>query len=550
MNKPMVKSILSLLAARQNNILSGASILMVAVFASKFLGLIRDRLLVHNFDTSTAAIFFAAFKLPDLMFQLLIFGALSVAFIPVFTDILHQKGEEEAFDFASNILNLSLLVFGVVIAIAFFSVGFLNSILIPGFTGEQKILTDQLTQIILLSQLILVIGSFFVGIAHSYQRFIIPALAPLLYNLGTILGITILSPVIGIAGPAFGVIIGAALHVLIQLPLVTSLGFRYKFSFNIFNSGVREVFKLMSVRNIGLVAEQFSDAVGIALASLISYSSLTILTLAQHLQTVPIGLFGATIAQAALPVLSREHSRGEPEAFKITLLTTMHQILFLTLPAAAMLIVLRIPIVRLTFGASLFSWQDTVLTGRTLAFLSVGLVAQSVILLLVRGFYALKDTKTPVVVSVITVVLNIGLSYLMVVVLKQDVWSLGLAYSISTTISFLLLLFFLNKKVGGFKDGMLWMPALKMLLAASVAALALYIPMKALDQLVFDTTRTVNLILLTGIASSFGLGIYVVMVWILGVKELTTYMNLLKKVGSLQESVKSEEIVKETGTIQ
>ncbi|MBI3485965.1 murein biosynthesis integral membrane protein MurJ [Candidatus Daviesbacteria bacterium] len=545
----MVQSLLSLLSARQNSILSGASVLMITVFASKFLGLIRDRLLVHNFDTTQAAIFFAAFKLPDLIFQLLIFGALSVAFIPVFTDLMHSKSEKEAFNFASNILNLSLLFFGIVALICFVFVSPLNSIIIPGFKGEQKILTDQLTRVIMLGQVLLVIGAFFIGIAQSYQRFIIPSLAPLFYNLGIILGIVFFSSSLGIMGPAFGVVLGAALHVLIQLPMVSSLGFRYKLSLDFFNPGVREVVKLMSIRNIGLAVEQLSDTIGIALASLVSYSSVTLLTFAQHLQVVPIGLFGATIAQAALPVLSREHAKGETESFKVTLLTTMHQIFFLTLPAAAILIVLRIPVVRLVFGASQFSWEDTVLTGRTVAFLAAGVATQSVILLLVRGFYAFKDTKTPVYVSIFAVAINISLSLLFIKQMHLGVWSLGLSYAVSTNLSFFLLLYFLDQKVKGFSKKDLFAPALKMLLASLVAAIALYIPIKALDQLVFDTTKTINLLLLTGIASMFGLGIYLVLVWLMRVRELYTFTDLLKRTYRAQFKVKSEEIIKETGTV-
>lgn len=542
----MVKSLLSLLSTRQTNILSGATVLMVAVFGTKFLGLIRDRLLVQNFDTSTAAVFFAAFSLPDLMFQLLIFGTLSVAFIPVFTDYLNKKGEAQAFGFASDILNLSLLVFGVCCVLAFIFVSPINSLLVPGFSGKQKELTDQLTQVILLAQFILVTGSFFIGISQSYQRFIVPALAPLFYNLGIIMGIAFLSPVLGILGPAVGVVAGAFMHSLVQIPVVRSLGFRYKLSFNLFNSGVREVFRLMSVRTLGLAVEQINERVGIALASLISTSSVTLLTFSQHLQVVPIGLFGATIAQAALPVLSRERSRGEKNEFKVTLLTTMHQILFLTLPAAAILIVLRIPVVRLVFGASQFGWEDTVLTGRTVAFFSLGLAAQSVVLLLVRGFYAFKDTKTPVTVSVITVFVNIFLSLFFIRVLHLEVWGLGAAYAVSANLSMVCLLYFLNKKVGGFNLRALLGPALKMLLAAVISAAALYIPMKALDQLVFDTTRTVNLIVLTGIASVFGLAIYLLLVWFMKVREVHTFIGLFKQIVNRKVKVDTEEIVKES----
>ncbi len=522
---------------------------MVTVFASKFLGLIRDRLLVHIFDTSHAAIFFGAFKLPDLMFQVLIFGALSVAFIPVFTDQMHHKGQGAAFEFASNILSMSLVFFGILCVIAAIFVGPLNSLLLPGFSGAEKATTDSLTQVVLLGQILLVIGSFFVGISQSYQRFIVPSLAPLFYNLGIILGIIFLTPYFGIMGAGLGVVIGAALHALVQLPLVSSLGFKYKFSLDFFNSGVREVVKLISIRNVGLALEQFNDTVGIALASLITPASVTLLTFAQHLELVPIGLFGATIAQAALPVLSREQSNGETEAFKVTILTTFHQILFLTLPAMAFLIVLRIPVVRLVFGAAQFNWSDTVLTGRTLAFLAVGLVAQSVVLLLVRGFYALKDTKTPVIVSVVTVTLNVILSFLFVVFWHLDVWSLGVAYAISSNISMFMLLYFLDKKVGGFDSDALYTPAFKMWFAAIISAIALYIPIKALDQLVFDTTRTINLLFLTGVATVIGISIYLLMVWLLKVRELGAFVELLKKFYKMQFHVKSEEIVKETGSV-
>ncbi len=542
----MVKNLLSLLSTRQNSILSGATILMVTVFATKLLGLTKDRLLAHTFDTASSSIFFASFRLPDLLFQLLIFGSLSVAFIPLFTEHLNKNGEKDAFEFASKILNLSLLVFTVVILIAFVFVGPLNSLLIPGFNGAQKVATDNLTRVVLLGQVLLVIGSFFIGIAQSYQRFIIPSLAPLFYNLGVIVGIVVLTPIFGIMGTGLGVILGAAMHVLIQLPLIHSLGFKYKFSFNFFDSTVREVVKLISIRNIGLVVEQLNETVGIALASLISYSSITLLTYAQHLQVAPIGLFGATIAQAALPVLSRERAQGEEASFKITLLTTMDQILFLTLPAAAILIVLRIPVVRLVFGAAQFTWVDTVLTGRTVAFLSLGLAAQAVVLLLARGFYALKDTKTPVLVSLVTVTLNIGLSFLFIRVWHMEVWGLGLSYSIAANLSVVFLLYFLSKKIGRVTLKEVVGPASKMFLAAVVAAIALYIPIKGLDKLVFDTTRTINLLLLTGIASVFGLGVYLLLVWLMEVKEVYIFANLIKKIYQLQFKMKSKEIIKET----
>lgn len=541
--------ILKLLMNRQSSILSGATILMATVFASKFLGLIRDRLLAHAFTPYDLSVFWAAFRVPDFMFQVLIFGAVSVAFIPVFTEHIHHKGEKEAFEMALDVFNAVLLGFTAISILLFIFAGVATDLIVPGFDPSQKALTIQLTRIILLGQILLTVGAFFSGIAQSFQRFFVPAFASVLYNFGIILGILFLSPNYGLYGPAIGVIVGALLYMLVQLPLINSLGFKYRFSLNLASEGLIDLFKMMSMRTVGITVEQINETVGVVLASLASTSSVTFLTFAQHLVTVPIGLFGATLAQAAMPVLSRERAMGEDELFKGTLLTTMHQILFLTLPAAAILIVLRIPAVRLVFGASQFDWPATQLTGQTLAFLSVGLVGQSESLLLMRGFYALKDTKTPVIVSIGSVSVNVILSYWFIKLLSLPVWSLGLAYAVSSNLAIFMLLFLLSKKLGGFSFDKLVIPAAKMLLSAIAAAVALYIPIKALDIVVFNTTRTINLILLTGIASTFGLGVYLLLVWLLQVNELFTFIELLKRIYNVRFQFKTKEMLRESGTM-
>lgn len=546
----MVQSIFSLLATRQTSILSGATIIMSTVMLSKVLGLIRDRLLAHLFSPDEFEIFFAAFRLPDLIFQLLILGALSVAFIPVFVEYLEDKGKMMAFEMARSVLNISLLVFAAAaILIYIFASPITSWFIVPGFSDARQLQVVELTRIIIIGQIILAVGSFFVGVLQSFQRFIIPAFASVFYNLGIILGIIFLHSSMGITGAAWGVILGASLHSLIQIPLVWSLGFRFRLSSGLFHPGVREIIRLMSMRTVGLAAEQVNETVGIALASLSAIGSVGFLTFAQHLQVVPIGLFGATLAQAALPVLSSERARGRIEEFKITLLTTMHQILFLALPATAILIVIRIPAVRLVFGASQFNWPATVLTAQTLAFLAIGLSAQAISLLLVRGFYALKDTRTPVIVSLVVVALNISLSVYFIVILKMEVWSIGLANSISVILSAFLLFWTLHFKVGKFDLVQVFVPFFKMLMATVIMGVTLYLPIKLLDQVIFDTTRTVNLLLLTGLAAIFALAVYIFLVWFMKVKELTTYVDLLKKISRLQTKIKSEEIVHEPESV-
>lgn len=543
----MVKNLFSLLYSRQTSILSAASIIMATMMLSKILGLVRDRLLAHAFTPDKIDIFWAAFRLPDLIFQIVILGALSVAFIPVFTEHLEDKGKDDAFAMARAVLNASLLIFILItILIYIFAHPIIANFIAPGFTAEKLAQVVTLTRVILFGQVVLVIGSFFIGVSQSFQRFIIPSLSPVFYNIGIILGIVFLGKYFGIMGAAYGVVIGAVLHAGIQLPMVWSMGFRFKFPLKFFHPGVKEIMQLMSVRTIGLAAEQINETVGLALASLASIGSVTYLTFAQHLQVVPIGLFGATLAQAALPVLSSERAHGKIEEFKITMLTTLHQILFLTLPATAILIVIRIPVVRLIFGASRFDWEATVLTGATLAFLSIGLAAQAISLLLVRGFYALKDTKTPVIVSLVVVVLNIILSLYGIVVLKLDVWSIGFANSIAAVVSAVLLFWTLHFKVGKFDLRAVLAPFFKMLLATAIMGFALYIPIKLLDAVIFDTTKTVNLLALTGISSIFALSVYLLLVWFLKVRELGTYVELIKRLGKFQSKLKSKEMLQET----
>ena len=543
----MVKNIFLILTARQTSILSAATIIMATVILAKILGLIRDRLLAHTFTPDTVAIFFAAFRLPDFVFQLLILGALSVAFIPVFTEVIERDGKDEAFKLAQSILSLALMLLAVVTTLIYIFAGPLTALIVPGFTEEQQAQVVSLTRMILLGQIILTVGSFFVGILQSFQRFIIPAFAGVVYNLGIILGIIFFSPGFGVMGAAIGVLIGAAFHVLIQFSLVYQLGFRVNKSFTFIHAGVKEIIRLMSMRTLGLAAEQINETVGVILASLISTASVTYLTFSQHLQVVPISLFGATLAQAALPILSSERARGGLEEFKLTLLTTMHQILFLSLPATAILIILRIPAVRLVFGASQFDWPSTVLTGKTLGFLAVGLAAQAVSLLLVRGFYALKDTKTPVLISFIVVATNIILSVYFVQFLHLEVWGLGFALSVSNILSTVLLFSSLHFKIGGFGMKLVLIPFCKMLLATVIMAGTLYIPIKLLDQVIFDTTRTINLIILTGLAAIFALSVYLVLVWLMKVTELSTFLNLYKNIfGKLRQAgsqVKPEEII-------
>lgn len=523
---------------------------MAMVFTSRVLGLMRDRLLASYFTKETLGVYLAAFRLPNLIFELLIMGIVSTAFIPVFMSYIAQRREEEGFRMATHVINSGMVVLVIASVISFLFARPISQFFAPGFSeGEIRQMT-LLTQIILAGQLIpLVLGNFLTGILQSYQRFIIPALAPVVYNMGIIIGTIVLSPHMGLFGPAWGVVLGAVLFCIIQIPFVLTLGYRYQLSWSLKDQGVRKVLKLMLPRTFGLAISQIDTTVDLMLATFLGAGSVTIFYFAQHLQQFPVGLFGATIAQAALPSLSEVSAKKDNSKFEELFLASYHQILFLVLPISMLLLVLRIPMVRLVFGAARFDWDGTVLTGRTLAFFSLSLFAQSLVQLLARAFYALHDSKTPVAIGMLAVVLNTCLSILLVLILHLGVWSLALSTSIASIFNFLLLLVLLNRSVGGISTRGLLIPPLKMLVASAVAGVCLYIPMKLLDQLVFDTTRVLSLLTLTGIASIVGLTVYLFLAWFFNIEEVATFFNLLRKLKRVPQLMfHSEELVGESET--
>ena len=382
----------------------------------------------------------------------------------------------------------------------------------------------------LVAQLFFVVSIFLTGILQSFQRFLVPALASVFYNIGIITSIVFLVPVFGIYAPAFGMILGALLHLVVQLPLALSLGFTFKPNFDFKNRDVHETISLMWPRSITLGLIRIADIINIALASITALGSIVAFNFAQVLQVVPIAFFAAPIAQAALPSLSLEFNAKKQDQFKKLFMESFHQILFLILPATAILAILRIPAVRLVFGAREFPWELTVLTGRTLIAFSLGIGAQAVNMLLIRSFHAIRDSRTPVKVTAITVAINISVSLTFVFVLHLSIIWLALSYAFAANLNSLILLYLLDKKVGGFQRKALLMPAIKILVIALVTAVALYIPMKLLDQLVFDTTRTVGLILLTAVATLVGLFVYISLSYFFKVEQVVVFARFAKRV--------------------
>ncbi|MBI2025745.1 MAG: murein biosynthesis integral membrane protein MurJ [Candidatus Levybacteria bacterium] len=548
MPKDFLKKSLSLILQRQSNILSAAFVIMGTIIFSQILGLIRQRLLASIFGASnTLGIYFASSKMPEFLFQLIIAGALSSAFIPVFSDFLAKGKEKEAHSVASTLLALSLIIFSVFAIFLFIFAHNISAIIAPGFSPEQLDLMTRLTRIIIFGEIIFIIGSFLSAMLQSYNHFFIPGIASSLYNLGIILSIFFLHERFGIFSAAYGVIFGALIFVLMQLPLVRSLGFSFRPRLSldfIKNSAVMDIFKLIWPRTLSIAIFQLGTLITVTLVSYLENPgrNYVILDFAQTLAFAPVALIGQSIAQAAFPVLSKEKDRLSD--FKVTFMTSFTQLLYLILPISILLLVLRIPIVRLVYGASAFDWNATVLTGRTLAFFSVSLFATALSYLVSRGFYALHDTKTPLIIGALTTFLMIVLSAVFIFVYKLGIESIAFAFSIGSILNFLIMFIFLDLKVGGFDRKSFLINVFKISLASFFTAFALYIPIKLLDQLVFDTTKTINLILLTGISSMMGLFLYLFLTWLFNVKEATMFVLLFKKIGDWRQILtKTEETI-------
>lgn len=523
--------LLTLFTKKQQSVRSAAFVLVTMVLVSRLLGLVRDRMLAARFAPDDLGIYFAAFRIPNFLFELLVMGALTSAFIPVFTKYLTQDKRDDAWETASTLINLSIIVLFLISIPLFLWAPQLSRFLAPGFSPAQIEQMATFTRFMIIFQVApLLVGNFFTGILQSYQLFLIPALAPVVYNLGIIAAIIFLSPTLGLFAPVVGVGIGAVFFLLIQAPVLIKVGFRHQPVLSFRHRGVREVGKLMLPRTVGLAASQIDTTVDLILASLLGARMVTIFNFAQHLQQLPVGLFGVTVAQAALPTLSVSSAKEDREEFKKVVISSLHQILFFVLPASVLFAVLRIPVVRLVFGASRFDWQATVLTGMTLSMFSLSLFAQAIVQVLARGFYALYDSATPVAVGVVAIIVNTLLSIIFVQTMHLPIWSLGLSTSISSIFQMLILLILLDRKVKGFSRSLLLIPPFKMAVASVVTGIALYIPLKLLDQLVFDTTRTFGLILLTGATGTIGLATYFFISWVFGVGEVRSFFALLARV--------------------
>jgi putative peptidoglycan lipid II flippase len=504
------------LFSTKQSLVQATLILAAASLISRLLGLVRDRLFASTFGAGDALdAYYAAFRLPDLIFNLLVLGALSAAFIPVFSEKLARREESEAWELANSLLNITLITMAVIAGIIFVAALPLTAVLAPGFDPGKRELTAQLTQIMLLSPLLFGASSIAGAVLNAYHRFIAYALAPILYNFGIIFGVLVLTPRYGVAGIAYGVVVGAVLHFLIQFIALQKLGYRYRFTLRL-DRAIRRVFSLMVPRTLSLGILQITLLIETVIASTLVVGSVAIFNLANNLQSVVSGIVGLSIATAVFPLLARQAATADIGAFTETLSRALRQTLYLTIPLGVLVILLRAQIVRVILGSGNFSWEDTRITAAALGAFAVGLFAQSAAHLVNRAFYALQDTIRPLQASAATALIGIVLAILGA--REFGVVGLAGAWSATSLLYLAVLLVMLRRKVRILETSEIAEALLKMTVAASVMAVATYGTLHLVAPLV-DMERAWGILVQALTGALVGVAVYYVVSRLIRIEE-------------------------------
>ncbi|MEZ4635835.1 MAG: murein biosynthesis integral membrane protein MurJ [Caldilineaceae bacterium] len=451
-----------------------AAVVMVFFVLSRVSGLLREMIIGAQFGTTAELdAYLAAFRIPDLLFQLVAGGALGSAFIPTFSQVWAEQGEAPAWRLFSRVLNLvTLLLLLLVVLATIFAEPLVTRVIAPGFDPTQQQLTADLMRWMLVSTVVFGASGLVMGALNATQHFVMPAAAPVLYNGAIIVGAWLLAPSRGVYGLVIGVVVGALLHLGIQLPALVRKRARYRVDFTWRDAAVLEVGRLMAPRVLGLFFVQLNFMVNTILASQLAAGSLAALNFAWLLMLLPQGIFAQAIATVAFPTFSAQVAARDHEALRRTLDRTLRTILFLTLPATVGLFVLRVPLIQVLLQRGNFDAESTAAVAYALQFYALGLVAHSLVEIVVRVFYALHDTFTPVVIGVGAMILNIVLSVLWIDVLGYG--GLALANSVATGVEMAVLLWLLARRVDGFSLSALLGGSLRSAAASAVMGVAVW----------------------------------------------------------------------------
>lgn len=447
------------------SVVSAAALVACFSVLSRLVGFFRDRILAGMFGAGdTLDIYFTAFRIPDLMFNLIIVGALSASFIPIFSQHF-QSDKQKAWLYTSNVLNIFVLLFlGIAILGAIFSQP-IAMLIAPGFSALKQDFVAQASTILFIGQLFFAVSMVFGSVLQSTKRFLLYSTAPIVYNLGIIFGALFFVPLMGPMGLAWGTVLGAATHALVQTAGAYGLGYRYRWAFKL-DKDMITTLKQMIPRMLGLAVNQVNFLVMTSFASLLTVGTVTVLQFAYNLNFFVVGVIGVSYAVAAFPTFCENAS--SKERLRDSVSSTIRQVLFFVIPATIIFVLLRAQLVRLVFGAGDFDWTATIATADTLAFFALSFFAQCLVFVLVRAFFALKDTWSPFAIGLLATLFNLGLGYFLLP--HSGVSGLSLSFSLSSMLQLALLWVFLRGKLDSLHEGQILRSAFILSIAGLIAA--------------------------------------------------------------------------------
>lgn len=525
-------------------------------FLSRFIGLTRNSIFASKFGAGDFLdIYYAAFLIPDFIYQLFVLGLLSAVFIPIFSQHLH-KSKEEAWHFANITLNTLFLIIGFFVVILFFAIPYILPLLVAGFSENMKSEAVAMSRIMLLSPVFLALSSVFGGIVQNFKRYVYYSLAPIFYNIGIIIGAVVFEQWFGIYGLAVGVILGALLHFLIQFSGALSVGFRYRPIFDLWHKDILKMGQLSIARFLSVAASQLNFMALISIASFLTIGSITVFNFANDLQYVPIGIVALSYAVAIFPKLSEAAAKGEKEQFVFEFSETFRQVLALVLPLSVLIFLLRDNLVRLLFAGTVSN--DVLLTAAVLGIFSLSIFAQSLVPILSRAFFALQNTLVPFAANLISIFTTITFSFIFMRLLNdkgafyqffadifnlKDVYeftvlALPLAFSLGAIVNFLILMFMLNKEVKELESGDLAMEGGKMLISSFTMGMVIY----SIGSFMWLGEGGVffKIILQIVLSTILGFGVYIYLLKILNAKEFLFFEKIIKQIIKKPQLIKKE----------
>lgn len=514
---------------------SGAAVIVVgATLLSRVLGLIRDVVIAHQLGaTADSDIYNGAFKVCDLLMYLVAGGALSSTFIPVFKEYLHQKKERQAWQAFSVVATVTAIVAVLFVLLAEVFTPMFVHLVNHGYTASQVARAVPLVRIILPAQIFFMLGGLLMGTLNARGQFLIPALGPSVYNLGIMFGAAVLYPMgLGLPGLMWGGLLGAFLgNFALQIVPVARLGMRYRPSLAVLHPGAVKVWKMMLPILLGVSLPNVDQLITGNFASELSTGSQASIGFATRMMLIPIGIFAQAMGIAILPTMASQAAANQRRAFRATLNKGLRTILFLTVPSSALLFLLAQPVVVFLLQSGRFTPEATLMTASALRFYSIGIFAWSVQAILTRGFYALQDSRTPVVSGTIMTVLFIAMSWLVVNASSWGVSGLALVTTIAATLHMLVLLVVLRHRLKGLQDLLLLTSVIKTSLATAALCLVVIMLRSALEHLLpgGGGTPKLHAAVVLAIAGGGGLVAFAAAARALRMDELQSVMGLVRR---------------------